>query len=215
MILVIVVVALVQPTWVRDRVNALGISELDFAGLKATFIRTEQSLKDTGAIASQVGRGLNGIVDQLSHLPNQSQQLTEITQQIKLLADRALGGATDAIQATVAAQDNQKTVVPNATETTGWIYLGKVEENRSAWRGEHFVNALPTQLDGKTLVLTGDVFLHGGPPNNPEPKTPGWRATQPVLRALKVTTPVDIVKTEVNPAIGGGFALWASVKRRD
>jgi len=44
-------------------------------------------------------------------------------------------------------------------------------------------------------------------------ETKGWHARQKVIGGIKSGETVQILNTEVDPAVDGGWAMWAQVKR--
>jgi hypothetical protein len=132
--------------------------------------------------------------------------------------DALAAKANSASESAAASLANQQTApgAPAAAQVfDGWMFLGKVSNaDAQSWAGRHYIRAdSPRDLTNNNFAVDGNVFLRAGgqAPGGIESK--GWHARQQVIGAIKTGEMVQILNTEVDPAIDGGWAMWAQVKR--
>ncbi|MFL5494591.1 MAG: hypothetical protein ACJ8DC_09445 [Gemmatimonadales bacterium] len=118
-------------------------------------------------------------------------------------ADRALKRSLATQQQLVAE------ISPSAVADSGWIFLGKVSDDKKGWASglpQTVTGASPQPSAGNKLTVRDDVYLRADGP-------PAARASAPILGVAKVGDNVEVVDTDYSHARGGGWFLWAKVRR--
>jgi len=99
---------------------------------------------------------------------------------------------------------------PNAAATEGWIFLGRVDENKQRWliaNGRPIAGGeFPQLTPGQELVLTDGLYLRSE-------GAPGQRASSPILDVIPAGTKVEVIDIDTQShALAGGWFVWAKVK---
>jgi hypothetical protein len=140
--------------------------------------------------------------------------LSSLTKEVDALAAKA-NAASESAATNLANQQTAPGAPAAAQVSDGWMYLGKVSDpSAESWSGRHYIRAdSPRDLTNNNFAVDGNVFLRAGgqAPSGTESK--GWHARQQVIGGVKSGEMVQILHTEVTPANGGGWAMWAQVKR--
>src|SRR5207247_10512357 len=93
--------------------------------------------------------------------------------------------------------------------SSGWIYLGKVTEEKNKWApgSPKTVSAFnPLLASGAPLVITDDVYLRADGPS-------ASRSSAPILGVLKAGQQVQASEVDYSHAKSGGWFIWAKVQR--
>jgi hypothetical protein len=154
-----------------------------------------QALKDE--VAQGRGADPGGLAARIASLADQANTLSTKTQNL-LATQQQAAGVLDA----------------GAVPSDGWMYLGKVDGPKpTAWSGTPNIAAsAPVDLAGHEYAAAGNVFIRANQPVPANPQ-PGFRARQKVRGVVRGGQTVLIDQVEVDPALGGGFALWATVRQ--
>lgn len=99
-------------------------------------------------------------------------------------------------------------VRPTALPTAGWLYVGQVDQTRSAWVGAGPQNIMPSPprfRAGDTVAVRNDTYLRG------ETAT-SQRNEAPVLMALQPQTRVVVQDVDYARARRGGWFVWLRVR---
>jgi hypothetical protein len=180
---------------------------------------TVRAIEDNRNLATQIvdlTARAQALQDQLKSGPNEKADpaLSSLSKGVDALAAKA-NAASESAAASLANQQTAPGAPAAAQVSDGWIFLGKVSNpNAEAWAGRHYIRAdRPRDLTNNNFAVDGSVFLHAGgqAPGGTESK--GWHARQQVIGAIKSGEIVHILDTEVDPAVDGGWAMWAQVKR--
>jgi len=117
--------------------------------------------------------------------------------------ERVLGASAKAAAAKAAASDSE----PVAESREGWMYVGHVDEAKSAWRERPTVvqAATPAFKAGDAVTITDDVYLHAD--------TSGvQRSMAAVVGALRTGEQATVLDVDYTHALSGGWFLWLKVK---
>ena len=96
-------------------------------------------------------------------------------------------------------------------EETGWIYVGKISEDKSSWLPGSPTTITKTELPieaGQVVTVRDDVYLRADGASNA-------RASAPVQSVVKVGQRVEVLEVEFSHARSGGWFVWLKVVRRD
>lgn len=208
---------LVTPSTINQRLVAAGFTKGSFGGLEwqAQLKASAEQTKTVGQAVSQADDNYKGLIERLSELEKKvtdpavkasiggiSEQAQTFQKQI-VVADKAIKHSLSAQQQLV----EQVSTTPVAT--SGWVYLGKVTEEKNKWApgSPQTVSAFnPLLLPAALLTITDDVYLRAdGPPNS--------RSSAPILAVLKAGQMVQAVEVDYSHAKTGGWFIWAKVQR--
>ena len=175
--------------------------------------------KDSRELANKVASFTNQARVIQSHLKEvagdgSNPVLASVVKELDELTAKA-DAASDVAAASLADRQTAPGAPPSAQLAEGWMFLGKVSSpNAEAWVGRHYVQAdSPAHLANGSFVVDGNVFLRAGGRAPGGPTDKGWHSHQAVIGAVKSGEIVNILSTEVTPAVDGGWALWAQVRR--
>jgi hypothetical protein len=222
--------------WTRDSIIIVGVVVilidppilgrfLQEAKLQLTY---DEAAKSWTIKAIEENRNL---ATDIANLTTQAQSLQEMVKQAAATkGDAAIAGlakeaenlvtrANAASESAAASLANQQAApgAPEAAQTSdGWMFLGKVSgQGAESWAGRHYLrvdNPAGIAVNGR-FAVDGNVLLRGGGAAPAGEASKGWHVHQKVVGAVKSGETVQIANTEVIPAIDGGWAMWAQVKR--
>lgn len=99
-------------------------------------------------------------------------------------------------------------IAPTQASVGGWIYVGKVNQNKSNWEQGSPVTVasfpLPFRVD-RILNVTDDAYLRAE-------GSAGARASASIVGVVKAGAEVRVESYDFSPVPGGGWFVWAQVK---
>ena len=218
-ILVILFVFLVFfPVTLNQRLADAGFTEGSVAGFKwqKQIKAAEEKTKNAAQMVSQLPEQFVKLGQNLETLGSQTSDaklkasISELVQEVKQWEGGAKSANSDLSASLISQQQIVDQLAPGKIETSGWLYLGKVTEDKKQWIGSAPENVYPVPAEiapGTTLKTRRNTYLHADGPA-------GKRKSAPVLAGIKdgqsveVTDPPDYSHKE-----GGGWFVWAKVKR--
>src|SRR5260370_29595879 len=171
-IVLFVVLFLFFGTYLRQKLDALGITKLGPIELG----EVQKSNAQSKVAASQVNvlqQKLTDIESRLSevdpHKPSAPTQIAALKGEIGALKSQATSAEESLKTSLLSQQDIIQKAVPQLAETVGWMYAGQVDESKKAWAGVAAKNISPVPPvpdfhPGQTFTVTSDVYLHSKPP---------------------------------------------------
>jgi hypothetical protein len=214
-IVLFVVLFLFFGTYLRQKLDALGITKLGPIELG----EVQKSNAQSKVAASQVDvlqQKLTDIESRLSevnpHNPGAPTQIAALKGEIGALKSQATSAEESLKTSLLSQQDIIQKAVPQLAETIGWMYSGQVDESKKAWAGVGAKNISPVPpvpdfQPGQTFTVTSDVYLHSNPPGG------SWHTQGDVVSVLKQGDRVQIVEVDTNShAKMGGWFVWLRVK---
>lgn len=219
---VIVVVILLFFFWTslfKNLASDMGITKIDVAGVELTLAQSGDQTKKAAGQVAQVKQQLDSVGEQLEQLMKDA-KAPEITAKVSSLSAtvHTLQDQTDAADQTLKSsllnqQQILKAVAPQAPspDTTGWLYLGQVDEEKRTWFGDGAKNA-PTTLDlvvkpGNRFTVPRTAYLYADAAS-------GHHFEGAILSALPADSLVEVLAgPDYSHAIRGGYFIWVKVKR--
>ena len=211
------VLLLFAPATIKDRLVAAGFTKGSIAGFEwEAQIRTAtETTKSAGHTVVQAAEDYDKLIERLAALEKQVTD-PKVRSEIKGLEAVAtssrteLASADQAIKRSLAAQQQIVTqIAPASVADAGWIYLGKVTEDKTAWAAgapKTVRTPSPTVATGDKLTVVDDVYLRGDTASSS-------RSSAPVLAVAKVGETVQVLDLDYSHAKGGGWFVWAKVRR--
>lgn len=212
------VLLLFSPETVKARLVEAGFTKGTIGGMEweAQVKEASDNTKSAGQTLSQAKAGYDELISRLATLENKVTNPV-IQRELDSIGDAAevslaeLASADQAIKRSLVAQQqlvNQ--VTPSSVETTGWIFLGKVAEDKQSW-GDASPKSIhtiaPDALIGAKLTLKDDVYLRDNATTNA-------RAMAPLLAVVKMGEVLSVTELDYSHAKTGGWFVWAKVKRQ-
>lgn len=208
---------LFAPTIIKNRLVAAGFTKGSIGGFEweAQIKSSAEQTKAVGQTVDQAGDNYEKLIERLSELekrvtdPNVKATVKSIGKAAE--ASRTeLTGADRALKRSLAAQQQiVAQISPSAVADSGWIFLGKATEDKAAWAAgsPQTVNpttALPSL--GTRLTVRDQAYLRADGPSNA-------RSSAPILGVTRVGDTVQVMNLDYSHAKGGGWFVWANVRR--
>ncbi len=216
-IFLLFILLLFAPGTINKRLTEAGFTKGSVAGFEweAQIKSATETTKTAGQTVVQAAENYDALIERLAELEKRVTD-TSVQSALKSIGAEAatsraeLATADQAIKRSLAVQQQIVTqVAPAAVADTGWLFLGKVNEEKTAWApgSPQTVNATDPALPrGTKLVVRDDVYLRGDAPANA-------RASAPVLAVGKVGDTMEVLAVDYSHARGGGWFVWAKVRR--
>lgn len=174
-------------------------------------------VKEAGNTVAALNRGLTDTVSRLQEIqatnrdPKGKQELKEVSDYLQDLQEQAQ--ATDqSLKTNLASQQAalEKTS-PQSAQLTGWLFLGRVTEDKSRWAKEGPKDVAPTLSAmftvGQRFTVTAPAYVHDNAPA-------GGHFGGKLIGVISTGERVEVIAPpEYSHAIAGGFFLWLNVKR--
>jgi hypothetical protein len=209
---------LCSPGTVNERLTQAGFTKGSIGGFEweAQIKTATETTKSAGQTVAEARESYDQIVERLGAIESKISD-PALKSEIKDLGAVAtnsrseLASADLAIKRSLVAQQQIVTQIrPSAVEDSGWIFLGKITEDKNAWMPgspQTVQSAEPDLPQGTALVVRDDVYLRGEAPSHAH-------ASAAVLAVARVGETVEVLSVDHSHARGGGWFVWAKVKRR-
>jgi len=219
---IVVVVILLFFFWTslfKNLATNLGITKFDVAGVEVTLAQSGDQTKKAAEQVAQVKQQLDNVGEQLQQLtkdpkaPDIGAKVSSLTATVQTLQNQTDTADQTLRSSLLNQQQILKEVAPQAPspDTTGWLFLGQVDEQKQKWFGEGAKN-VPSTLDpaikeGTRFTLPRTTYLYGD-------AATGHHLEGPILSALPAGAQVEVLAgPDYSHAIRGGYFIWAKVKR--
>lgn len=209
---VLFVLLLFSPATVKDRLIAAGFTKGSIAGMEweGQIKQSTEQTKAAGEVVAKADDNYQLLIERLDGLeknarePALKQSLADLSAEAKnsqsqlAMADKAVKQSLLTQQALVAS------VAPSAISDRGWLYLGRVSENKDQWAPGSPQTIAPVSLplqEGVRLSVRDDTYWradNGG----------GQHASAPILAVARVGTVVTVEQIDYSHARGGGWFVW-------
>jgi hypothetical protein len=197
----------------------LGITKVDVAGVEVTLAQSGDQTKKAAEQVAQVKQQLDSVGEQLQQLKkdpkasNIGDKVSSLTATVQTLQDQTETADQTLRSSLLNQQQILKEVAPQtpSPDTTGWLFLGQVNEEKQEWFGEGAKNA-PSTLDpvikqGTRFTLPRTAYLYGD-------AATGHHFEGSILSALPAGPQVEVLAgPDYSHAIRGGYFIWEKVKR--
>ena len=212
------VLLLFTPTTIRDRLVEAGFTKGSIAGFEwgAQLESAAEQTKSIGESVEQASENYSSLIERLNKLEQEIAD-PEVKATVKSIEKEAQKSSTKLKAADRSVRHNfavQQQLVakirPSAVTKAGWLYLGKVTQDKTAWVAgspKHIQSTSPALLSGKTLTVIDDVYLR-------ERGTVNGRPTRgKILGAAKEGDAVEVIELDYSRARGGGWFVWVKVQQ--
>lgn len=217
-IFLIFMLLLFAPSIINERLAAAGFTKGNIAGFEwqAQIRSATETTRTAGQTVEQATENYDQLIERINELeaqvsdPAVQRELNAINSVAKD-SRTELATADQAIKRSLVAQQQLTTqFAPQLIEETGWIYVGKISEDKSSW-----LSGSPTTItkigwpikEGQVLTIRDDVYLRADGAANA-------RSRAPVLSVVKVGQQVEVLEVEQSHARTGGWFVWLKVVRR-
>jgi len=216
-IVLLILAFVLFPRALGGRLQAIGVGNIEFAGVKIDVASVVKAKAAAQGIAGQLKRdsvAVDTLIGRLRSIqqaapPEVRTQLQAVTSGLEL-TQRNAAAADSSLRRSIAVQDSVLAkVAPGQVAQEGWIFAGRVNQARTAWdaRSARALAATPANVvPGRRLTTAGDVYLRNA-------SQPLEHAQAPVLGVLGRGDTVQIVARDSSSARTGGWFLWAKVRR--
>lgn len=212
------VLLLVSPATIKERLERAGFQKANIAGFEwqAEGLKTAaEQTKSAGQEVEQASKDYEALVARLKELeakvssPEAKAAVREIGE-TATESQAKLATADKVLKRSLATQqDIVSQVSPGSVAEAGWVYLGKVSEDKSQWveGSPKTVQAVaPQSLRGSKLAVRDDVYIRADSGQSA-------RSSAAIVGVAKVGESLQVTDVEHSHARGGGWFVWAKVKR--
>ena len=218
-IFLIFMLLLFAPGIINERLTAAGFTKGNIAGFEwqAQIKSAAETTKTAGQTIEQATENYDQLIERINELekqvndPGVQRELNAINSVAKDSRSE-LASADQAIKRSLVVQQQLTTqFAPQLLEETGWIYVGKISEDKSSWLPGSPTTITKTELPieaGQVVTVRDDVYLRADGASNA-------RASAPVQSVVKVGQRVEVLEVEFSHARSGGWFVWLKVVRRD
>ncbi len=215
-IFLLFVLLLFAPTTIKDRLVAAGFTKGSIAGFEweAQIKSVSETTKAAGVSVSQAKENYEQLVTKLKDLEQKvsdpaMQSEIQSLGQVANQSHADLTNIDDAIKRSLVSQQKfyARVDLPPPPES-GWLYLGVVNQDKSAWsirapEVEGKVNPLVSV--GEDLHLGDNAYLRGD-------AEPGRFNLAPVLGVRARGELLEVTQVNYAPARIGGWVVWVKVR---
>ena len=207
---------LFAPSTIKNRLIASGFTKASIAGFQweAQLKSAAEETKAVGQTVGQAAEDYNTLIERLGDLekritdPSVKAEVNTLSQVAE--ASRVeLTTADRAIKRSLAKQQQVVSEIgPSPVADSGWLFLGRVTEDKSAWSGSPHATG-PTSTPpspGTKLTMRDAGYLRADGPSN-------VRSSAAILGVAKAGDTFDVVELDYSHARGGGWFVWAKVGR--
>ena len=216
-IFLLFILLLFLPTTIKERLVEAGFTKGKIAGFEweGEIKEAAKTTKAAGQTVVEAAANYDNLIDRLAALEKKVAN-PALKADIESLGAAAatsrseLAKADREIKRSLAVQQQIVTqIAPSAVADSGWIFLGKVNEDKSSWEAgsPQTIRSVNFPISrGTKLTIRDDVYLRGDGPSNS-------RSSAPVLAVVKTSDTVEITDLDYSRAKAGGWFVWARVKR--
>lgn len=213
------VLLLFTPDTIRERMVAAGFTKGAIAGFEwaAEIKSAAEQTKTVGQAVGQATEEYTRLIERLTELekkvtdPGVKAEVKAIGQVAESSRTELVGADRDLKRSLATQQQVVQRLAPATDEAPhGWMFLGRVTQDRQTWvgGGAQTVGGASLPLTaGQVLTVRDDAYLRAdGPPNA--------RSSAPIHGVAKVGDTVEILAIDYSSARAGGWFVWAHVKRQ-
>jgi len=206
----LVLVVIFWPEELAVRLDKLGVEEIGVGSLTAKLREsnklTLEAADDLADIALRVEELEASVKQEAGDSGGASNGAAELFKKLNTLNQKLIQ-ASKTQQAVLVESDAKADM---GSQLTGWIFLGKVQEDRTTWDASNrrtIQQGQPTIAGGQVLEITDDVYVRG------EPENPGRYSSGKALGVLPIGQRVIALGSPMySHARGGGWFLWLKVR---
>jgi len=215
-VFILFVLLLFFPSKINQVLRDAGFTKGSIAGFtwEKEISASAQQAKGAGQAVTSLEGKLQEFADRLEEIQKQAHDSSVKSSIQKLSKDvessqQEVRSANQAVKNSLLTQQRIiEQVAPTTIETTGWLYLGKVTEDKKTWTPGYPINIPPVDAvlsPGTRVTIRDSAYLRGD-------TTSGSRSSSSILSVLRVGETVEIFQVDYSHAIGGGWFVWAKVR---
>jgi hypothetical protein len=212
-IVVLVLLFIVSPGVLKKRLKAAGVTQLDLGVVKADI--ADDDSKKAASVVSNVQQQADEIKSTLADIakryPAAASDVSALRDRVGDLQSQANSADKSLKASLLSQQEIVQQVSPQAVASSGWLYMGEVDETKTKWTGVGAKCVDPSRstnfAKGDKFTVTTSVFLHGNPPAGQ------WHTAGDVAAAAPAQTQFEVLDSDYSGAKTGGFFLWLKVSR--
>jgi len=221
LLVIVFVLFLGFPAWINGRLSQAGFTEGSIAGFK-----WQNQIEESSRQAKDAGQAITDIQPKLQEMSARLSELagkTTDSQTVKAISDLSstlraseakVRQADTAVKSALVTQERVLSqVAPATVESTGWMYVGELDESKTQWETGNpttIETTEPRLTPGQIVKIKDDVYLRDASAG------PGKRASGKIVSVGRVGDSVkilDIDETSHDNSAGSGWFVWAKVAR--
>lgn len=216
-IFILFLLILFFPKTINNSLSNAGFIEGEIAGFtwKNQIKESNDKTKIVGQTVSDLENKLTTVKSKLDSFSTASKD-TNVKKQIEKLSiaiDKSEAKANEANRLIKSAINSQQQIGEKVgisqPPTIGWIYLGKLNQKKSAWtKGSpiSIENIDPNLTTGKVLTIKDLVYLRSDSNN-------GIFSSAKILGVIAKGETVEVIEWKYAHSIIGGWYVWTKVKK--
>lgn len=205
------------PAKVNQRLKEAGFTKGSIAGFEwqAKLKEAAEQTKSVGQSVGQATEEYGRLIDRLKELENKvsDPSFKAEMKNIGVSAEESrmnLETADRTLKRSLATQQQVVAEVAfSSVVESGWMFLGKVTEDKTAWSSgspKTILSSPSPPPPGTALIVRDDAYLRGDSPSNS-------RASAPILGVVKIGEALKVIEVDFSHAKSGGWFVWAKVRR--
>ena len=207
----------ITPATIKDRLVEAGFTKGSIAGFEwgAQLESAAEETKSIGESVEQASENYATLIERLNKLEQDvaDPNIKETVKSIEKVAQESrtkLKAADRSVRHNFAVQQQLVAKIrPSAVTKAGWLYLGKVTQDKTKWAAgsPKHIQAISAKLSpGERLTVKDDVYLRE------RGKVNGRRTRGKILGAAKDGDTVEVIELDYSHARSGGWFVWAKVR---
>jgi len=219
LLFVLFLLLLFSPSTVNNRLVSAGFTKGNIGGLEweGQLKKSTEQTKTVGEAVSKADDDYQALIDRLAQLeksvndPAIKKSITSISADAKE-SQGQLAVADQAVKKSLSTQqDIAEKIAPSSVAAQGWLFLGKVSEDKSAWMtgSPATIAKVDAALkQGDKLTIRDDAYLRA-------PSKSGSHASAAIVSVAKVGSSVVVDEVDYSHAAGGGWFVWVNARKID
>jgi hypothetical protein len=217
LLLALFVLLLINPKFINDRLVAAGFTKGSIAGFEWEK-QLQTSTEQTKAAGETVQKADENYSDLVARLNDLEHRVTDpaVKTEVKNLGQVAeksrleIQAADTTLKHSLAAQQQIfASIAPSSVADTGWIFAGKLNEEKTAWDPTDPPTVSPSPLSfspGMKLTVRDDVYLRADATTNAH-------ASASILGVAHVGEQLEVLAQDPSHFKRGGWFIWLKVRR--
>jgi hypothetical protein len=207
---------LFTPATMKEKLLAAGFTKGSIAGMEweGQIRQSAEQTKEVGEAVSKAGDDYKLLIERLTELESRVRE-PEIKASLVSLgsnarsSQRELAVADKVVKRSLLTQQSiVEAVAPSSVSNRGWLFLGKVNEQKDQWGPSSpttIAPVEPTLGKGTTLTIRDDTYWRAD-------SQPGQHANAPILSVARVGTHIIVEEVDYSHARGGGWYVWVKAR---
>jgi len=211
------ILLLTWPKFINDRLATAGFTKGSIAGFEWE-TQLKSSTEQTKAAGETVQRANENYSDLVARLNDLEHKVTDpaVKSEVKSLGQAAeksrleIETADNTLKRSLATQQQiVASIAPSSVADTGWIFAGRLTEDKTGWDPADPATVSPSPLSfspGTRLTVHDDVYLRADAPTNAH--TVGQ-----ILGVARAGDQLEVLAQDPSHFRRGGWFVWLKVRR--